>query len=80
MTEETGPVSSIKEVVRVAAQFWLNRQQALEILRQVYDAVEGWRVVALTSSVGMDPHDLDDFAPAFEHDQMKLAATLLRQD
>ncbi len=40
LTEETGPVSSIKEVVRVAAQFWLNREQALEILRQVYDAVE----------------------------------------
>jgi hypothetical protein len=34
------------------------------------------RVVALTPSVGID--DLDDFAQAFEHAQMKLAATLLR--
>ncbi len=79
LTEETGPVSSITEVVRVAAQFWLNREHALEILRQVYDAIESWRVVALTSEVGMEPHDLDDFAPAFEHEQMRLAATLLRQ-
>ena len=79
LTEETGPVSSIIDVVRVAAQFWLNREHALEILRQVYDAIESWRVVALTSEVGMEPHDLDDFAPAFEHEQMRLAATLLRQ-
>ena len=77
LTEDTGPVSSIKDVVRVAAQFWLNREQALDILRQVCDAVESWRVVALTSVVGMEPHDLDDFAPAFEHEQMRQAATLL---
>ncbi|ACF43806.1 type II toxin-antitoxin system HipA family toxin [Pelodictyon phaeoclathratiforme] len=79
LTEDTGPVSSIKDVLLVAAQFWLERERALEILRQVYTAVENWRVVALTATVGMEPHDLVDFAPAFEHAQMKLAATLLRQ-
>lgn len=77
LTEETGPVSSIKEVVRVAGQFWLEREQALETLRQVCRAVENWRVVALTPVVGMDPHDLDDVAPAFEHAQMKLAKSML---
>ncbi len=77
LTEETGPVSSIKEVVRVAGQFWLEREQALETLRQVCRAVENWRVVALTPAVGMDPHDLDDVAPAFEHAQMKLAKSML---
>ncbi len=78
LTEETGPVSSINEVVRVAGQFWLERDQAIEILRQVCRAVENWRVVALTPAVGMEPHDLNDVAPAFEHAQMELAATLLR--
>jgi serine/threonine-protein kinase HipA len=79
LTEDTGPVSSIKDVLLVAAQFWLERERALEILRQVYTALENWRVVALTATVGMEPHDLVDFAPAFEHAQMKQAATLLRQ-
>ncbi len=77
LTEETGPVSSIKEVVRVAGQFWLEREQALEILRQVCRAVENWRVVALTPAVGMESHDLDDVAPAFEHAQMRQAVTVL---
>ena len=79
LTEESGPVSSIKEVMRVAGQFWLERDQALEILAEIYRAVKNWRVVALTPLVGMEPHDLNDFAPAFEHAQMELARSIIRQ-
>ncbi|MEI6757376.1 MAG: HipA domain-containing protein [Chlorobium sp.] len=80
LTEDTGPVSSIEEVVRVADQFWLEREQALEILGQVCKAVERWRVVAMTPAVGMNQNDLIDFSPAFEHAQMKLAQRILRCD
>ncbi len=77
LSENTGPVSSIEEVVRVADYFWLKSDQALRILEQVYMAIHGWRDVALNIAVGMLPRDLSDFAPAFEHAQMTRAAKLL---
>jgi|GEM_PF-6055457 len=33
----------------------------------------------MKSEVGLQPAELDDFAPAFEHDQTESAAVLLRQ-
>jgi len=77
LSEETGPVTSIDEVVRVAGSFWLNSMQAKAILSQVYMAIETWRNVARSAVVGMEARDLIDFAPAFEHAQMKHAAKLL---
>lgn len=77
LSETTGPVSSIEEVVRVADYFWLKPDQTLHLLEQVYLAISGWRDVALSAAVGMTPRDLGDFAPAFEHAQMGRAAKLL---
>lgn len=77
LSEDTGPVSSIEEVVHAAAYFWLKPERALRILAQVYGAILRWHDVALTKAVGMVARDLRDFAPAFEHAQMKLAAKLL---
>lgn len=77
LSEDTGPVSSIEDVVRVADYFWLKPDQALRILEQVYSAIHGWRDVALTVAVGMVHRDLSHFAPAFEHAQMRRAAKLL---
>jgi serine/threonine-protein kinase HipA len=77
LSEDTGPVSSIEEVVRVAAYFWLKPDQALRILEHVYMTIRNWRDVAMTAAVGMAPHDMSAFTPAFEHAQMKRAATLL---
>ena len=79
LTEETGPVSSITEVVRVADHFWLEPAQALRILGEVYSVVKRWRTVAISPAVGMESHDLSDFAPAFEHRQLKMAASILNR-
>ena len=38
----------------------------------------GWRQVATSAEVGMALQDLEDFAPAFENEQMRIAETLLR--
>ncbi|MCF7978538.1 MAG: hypothetical protein K9L82_11060 [Chromatiaceae bacterium] len=48
-------------------------------LSEVYVAVSNWRQIALSPEVGLRPAELDDFAPAFEHDQTESAAVLLRQ-
>jgi serine/threonine-protein kinase HipA len=77
LSEDIGPVSSIDEVLGAAAYFRLKPDQALRILGEVHSGIRRWRDVATTPSVGMLPGDLTDFAPAFEHAQMKRAALLL---
>ncbi|MCX6179017.1 MAG: HipA domain-containing protein [Chlorobiales bacterium] len=79
LTEDTGPVSSIKEIMNVADHFWLEHTQAIKILDEVYCAVKNWRTVGVNPAVGMQPHDLSDFAPAFEHQQIKIAASILNR-
>lgn len=53
--------------------------QALAVLGEVHAAVSDWRRVALGPGVGLRPTELDDFAPAFEHEQMTATAGLLGQ-
>lgn len=52
--------------------------QALAVLAEVHAAVSNWRQIALSPQVGLRATELDDFAPAFEHDQLEAAATLLK--
>ncbi len=40
------------------------------MLAEVVTAVAAWRDVVLAPVVELSPHELDDFAPAFEHEQM----------
>lgn len=48
-------------------------------MAQVHAAVLNWRHVALGAGVGLRSTELDDFAPAFEHEQMDAAAKVLKQ-
>ena len=58
--------------------FGLRSAEALKSLSAVYAAVCDWRTVALSTDVGLLETELDDFAPAFEHPDMKVAQSLLR--
>ena len=60
-----------------ASYFALNEVQALAVLGEVYAAVSRWRQVAQSPEVRLRAAELDDFAPAFEHEQMDAAAALL---
>ena len=60
-----------------ASYFALDEAQALAVLGEVHAAVSSWRQVALSPEVGLRAAELDDFAPAFEHEQMNAAAALL---
>jgi serine/threonine-protein kinase HipA len=46
-------------------------------LAEVVKSVSDWRMVARHASVGLHSHELDDFAPAFEHAQLDAARKLL---
>jgi serine/threonine-protein kinase HipA len=41
--------------------------------------VTDWRAMARSKVVGLKTHELDDFAAAFEHDQMAAAREKLKE-
>jgi serine/threonine-protein kinase HipA len=78
LSEDTGPIDSVKMLLDKAAYFYLDQAQAFSILAEVYAAVTDWRQVALSKEVGLTQNELEDFAPAFEHEAMDAAAALIR--
>lgn len=78
LDEAYGPVDSIEAVVSVAGYFRLDAAAVQRVLGEVCTAIGSWATVAISAAVGMSGHDLEDFAPAFENEQMRIAKTLLK--
>ena len=79
LSEQDGPITDVQMLLARAAYFALDPGQALAILAEVHAAVSNWRQLALSPEVGLRLAELDDFAPAFDHEQMQVAATLLKE-
>lgn len=79
LSEQDGPITGVQMLVARAAHFALDVNQALAILAEVHAAVSDWRRIALRPEVGLLARELEDFAPAFEHEQFEAAAALLGQ-
>lgn len=77
LSEEDGPITDVHMLLARAPYFALAKEQALAVLAEVYAAVVNWRRVALGTEVGLRANELDDFAAAFEHEQIDATATLL---
>lgn len=77
LTEQDGPITDVQMLLARAPYFALNETQALAVLDEVHAAVSSWRDVALSPEVGLRTDELEDFAPAFEHEQMGAAASVL---
>ncbi|GAC1417758.1 MAG: type II toxin-antitoxin system HipA family toxin [Burkholderiaceae bacterium] len=67
LSEDTGPITSMAQLMGQASQFALTAEQSLAIVRQVVAAVGQWRAVGQSADVGMTTFELDEFKPAFEH-------------
>ncbi|WP_137925405.1 type II toxin-antitoxin system HipA family toxin [Cupriavidus sp. 2SB] len=78
LDEAYGPVDSIKAVIGVASYFRLDSSAVQRVLGQVCRAIDTWANVGKSAAVGMSNRDLDDFAPAFENAQMRIARSLLK--
>lgn len=78
LSEQDGPITDVGMLLARATYFGLDEAQALTVLAEVHTAVANWRRVALSGEVGLRQEELDDFAPAFEHEQMTLVDSLLR--
>ncbi|BAO83748.1 uncharacterized protein related to capsule biosynthesis enzyme [Serpentinimonas maccroryi] len=77
LSEQDGPITDVRQLLARSSSFALKSQQALAVLGEVVAAVLRWRQLALGAEVGLAAAELDDFAPAFEHEQMDAAVALL---
>ena len=77
LSEDSGPITSIRTLLDKADYFHLARPQALAVLAQVHGAVSEWRALATGAGVGLTATEVEDFAPAFEHLEMDAAKALL---
>lgn len=66
LSEDTGPITSVAQLLRQAFRFELSPVQAQAILAEVLAAVKQWKEVAMAPEVGFQAHDIAEFAPAFE--------------
>lgn len=77
LSEDTGPINSVDTLVAQAARFELSAGEARQVLAEVVSAVSRWRHMAVMPEVGMAPHELDAFAPAFEHSELQRARSAI---
>jgi serine/threonine-protein kinase HipA len=77
LSEADGPVVSVEQLLARCTYFNLNEALALQVLADVCKAVGQWRDVALTPDVGLTAAELEDFAPAFEHEALEDARKAL---
>jgi serine/threonine-protein kinase HipA len=77
LSEDTGPITSVAQLLGQAARFQLNPHEAADVVAEVVKAVKQWRDVALTADVGLPQAELEDFAPAFEHAGLNEALALV---
>jgi serine/threonine-protein kinase HipA len=77
LSEEDGPITSVSDLLARSSYFSLGRDEARAVLAEVVHAVSQWKAVAMSAPVGLKAKEINDFVPAFEHDQI-LAARSLR--
>ena len=77
LSEDTGPITSVQQLMAQAFRFELSPAQARVVLAEVLAAVAQWKEVAATAEVGMQAVELADFRPAFEHAALQEAHRLL---
>ena len=77
LSEDTGPVTSLQQLLGQAARFTLKPQEARLTLAQGVQAVTRWRGLAVAPDVGMSSAELEDFEPAFEHQDLREAISFV---
>lgn len=66
LSEDSGPVASIPQLLGQAGRFELSPPQAQAIVAEVAAAVKRWKAIAAMPDIGITARDIADFKPAFE--------------
>jgi serine/threonine-protein kinase HipA len=77
LSEDTGPITSVQQLMAQAFRFELSPVQAQAVLAEVLAAVVRWKEVAMSADVGLQASEVADFRPAFEHAARQEAQALL---
>lgn len=80
LSEDTGPITSVDQLLSQAPWFELNDAAARQVLGEVVQAVQQWRSLATSAAIGLKQQELEEFAPAFEHKALEEALALLSAD
>ena len=73
LSEDTGPITSIEQLVRGCDYFGLQRAEAQHEVSAMATLLSTWRELATSKEVGLTGTELDSFSPAFEHPQAQRA-------
>ncbi len=66
LSEDSGPITSLDQLLKEAARFELTRPQAEAMLAKLIAAVKQWKAVALAPQIGLSAQEIAMFRPAFE--------------
>ncbi len=75
LSERSGPISSLPQLLNEADYFGLATPDAHRIVAEVSRAVRSWREIAITAA-GMTESDLQEFESAFEHPDAQAAEAM----
>lgn len=76
LSEATGPITSLEQLLAEAPYFGLARAEAEEAVVGIAMKLAQWREIATSKDVGMNEAELAEFAPAFEHEDARAARAL----
>ena len=78
LSEASGPVTSLEQLLLEANYFGLTRADAETMAAGIAMKIAEWRAIATSGDLAMSERDLVMFAPAFEHDDAEAARALAR--
>lgn len=78
LSEASGPVTSLGQLLAEASYFGLARSAAEDAAAGIAVKIAEWREIARSSDVGLSDQDLDALEPAFEHADARAARALAR--
>jgi serine/threonine-protein kinase HipA len=78
LSEDTGPISTLEQLLSGANYFGLGRKEAEEIAGEIGSRLSDWRKIALSRDVGLREAELSALEPAFEHQDARVARALSR--
>lgn len=67
LSEDSGPITSVEQLLNKASLFDLTAQEAQRILLEVSEAVGHWKEVARQPEIGLSPDEIVAFKPAFKN-------------
>jgi serine/threonine-protein kinase HipA len=78
LSDDTGPITSLDQLLEGAAQFGLTRPEAERLAGEIAQVIAGWREIGLSKEVGLTNRELSEFELAFEHPDAVKARALAR--